>query len=66
MNLTIRSVEQKIMSKDVVEKTFQTKFFDQMAFLLRFYANEKNIWDEETKKLVCEQPLKKMDSCGWV
>jgi hypothetical protein len=32
--------------------------------MLRFYANEKKYLDEETKKLVCEQPLKKMDS--WV
>jgi hypothetical protein len=31
--------------------------------MLRFYANEKKFGDEETK-LVCEQPLKKMDSCG--
>ena len=50
----------KIMSKDVVEKTFQTKFLTKWLFDVEIFMRMKKIFgDEETKKLVCEQPLKR-------
>ena len=50
----------KIMSKDVIEKTFQTKFITKWLFDVEIFMRMKKIYgDEETKKLVCEQPLKR-------
>ncbi|MCG9791614.1 glycosyltransferase [Flavobacterium algicola] len=50
----------KIMSKDVIEKTFQTKFLTKWLFDVEIFMRMKKIYgDEETKKLVCEQPLKR-------
>ncbi|AWG20452.1 transcriptional regulator [Flavobacterium faecale] len=50
----------KIMSKDVIEKTFQTKFLTKWLFDVEIFMRMKKIYgDEETKKMVCEQPLKR-------
>lgn len=50
----------KIMSKDVIENTFQEKFLTKWLFDVEIFMRMKKIYgDEETKKLVCEQPLKR-------
>ncbi len=50
----------KIMSKDVIENTFQTKFITKWLFDVEIFMRMKKIYgDEETKKIVCEQPLKR-------
>lgn len=50
----------KIMSKDVIENTFQTKFITKCLFDVEIFMRMKKIYgDEETKKIVCEQPLKR-------
>ncbi|UQD55856.1 glycosyltransferase [Flavobacterium sp. K5-23] len=50
----------KIMSKDVIENTFQVKFLTKWLFDVEIFMRMKKIYgDEETKKLVCEQPLKR-------
>ncbi|NRT13260.1 glycosyltransferase [Flavobacterium sp. 14A] len=50
----------KIMSKDVIENTFQTKFITKWLFDVEIFMRMKKIYgDEETKQIVCEQPLKR-------
>ncbi|CAN1548400.1 CitB Response regulator containing a CheY-like receiver domain and an HTH DNA-binding domain [Flavobacteriaceae bacterium] len=48
----------KIMSKEVVEKTFQKKFLTKWLFDVEIFMRMKKIYGkEETKKMVCEKPL---------
>jgi CheY-like chemotaxis protein len=48
----------KIMSKEIIEKTFQNKFLTKWLFDVEIFMRMKKIYgDEETKKLVCEKPL---------
>jgi hypothetical protein len=48
----------KIMSKDIVEKTFQTKFITKWLFDVEIFMRMRNIFGlEEAKKMVCEKPL---------
>lgn len=50
----------KIMTKDVIDTTFQTQFLTKWLFDVEIFMRMKKIYgDEETKKLVCEQPLKR-------
>ncbi|WP_418262022.1 glycosyltransferase [Flavobacterium faecale] len=50
----------KIMTKDVIDNTFQTKFLTKWLFDVEIFMRMKKIYgDEETKKMVCEQPLKR-------
>lgn len=50
----------KIMSRDVIENTFQEKFLTKWLFDVEIFMRMKKIYgNEETKKLVCEQPLKR-------
>jgi CheY-like chemotaxis protein len=50
----------KVMSRDVIENTFQTKFITKWLFDVEIFMRMKKIYgNEETKKLVCEQPLKR-------
>ncbi len=50
----------KVMTRDVVEKTFQTKFLTKWLFDVEIFMRMKKIYgDQETKKMVCEQPLKR-------
>lgn len=50
----------KIMSRDVIDKTFQTKFLTKWLFDVEIFMRMKKVYgDEETKKIVCEQPLKR-------
>lgn len=48
----------KIMTKDIVEKTFQTKFITKWLFDVEIFMRMRNIFGlEEAKKMVCEKPL---------
>lgn len=50
----------KIMSRDVIEKTFQTKFLTKWLFDVEILMRMKQVYgDEKTKQIVCEQPLKR-------
>ncbi|OCB78465.1 glycosyltransferase [Flavobacterium crassostreae] len=50
----------KIMSKEVIENTFQTKFLTKWLFDVEIFMRMKKIYgDQETKKIVCEVPLKR-------
>ncbi|MDQ5928252.1 MAG: hypothetical protein QG594_26 [Bacteroidota bacterium] len=50
----------KIMTKDVVVKTFQTKFLTKWLFDVEIFMRMKAIYgNEQTKAMVCEQPLKR-------
>ena len=48
----------KIMSKEVIEKTFQKKFLTKWLFDVEIFMRMRNIYGlEGTKKMVCEKPL---------
>lgn len=50
----------KIMTRDVVEKTFQTKFLTKWLFDVEIFMRMKAIYgDNETKAMVSEMPLKR-------
>jgi CheY-like chemotaxis protein len=48
----------KIMTKEIVNKTFQTKFITKWLFDVEIFMRMRNIFGlEETKKMLCEKPL---------
>jgi len=48
----------KIMTKEIVEKTFQKKFLTKWLFDVEIFMRMKNEYGaEEAKKLICEKPL---------
>jgi len=48
----------KIMTKEIVEKTFQKKFLTRWLFDVEIFMRMKNEYGlEEAKKLICEKPL---------
>ncbi|MGO4822551.1 MULTISPECIES: response regulator [unclassified Flavobacterium] len=54
----------KIMSKEVVEKTFSEKFKTNQTFDLEILMRmKKEYGNSKTKKIVCEQPLQRWMSC---
>ncbi|WP_298147742.1 glycosyltransferase [Flavobacterium sp.] len=68
INLIIRKVLQmdfndtqcgaKIMSKEIVEKTFQKKFLTKWLFDVEIFMRMKKVYgSEKAKTLICEKPL---------
>ena len=50
----------KIMTKEIVEKTFQTKFHTRWLFDVEIFMRMKKVYGlQQAKKLICEQPLKR-------
>ncbi len=50
----------KIMTKEIVEKTFQKKFLTKWLFDVEIFMRMKKIYgDHEVQNLICEQPLKR-------
>lgn len=50
----------KIMTKEIVEKTFQTKFLTRWLFDVEIFMRMKKVYGlKQTKNLICEQPLKR-------
>ncbi|AIG29750.1 transcriptional regulator [Flavobacterium psychrophilum] len=50
----------KIMTKEIVEKTFQKKFLTKWLFDVEIFMRMKKIYGhKEAQNLICEQPLKK-------
>ncbi|WP_130735758.1 glycosyltransferase [Flavobacterium sp. J27] len=50
----------KIMTKEIVEKTFQTKFLTRWLFDVEIFMRMKKVYGlQQAKKLICEQPLKR-------
>ena len=50
----------KIMTKEIIEKTFQTKFLTKWLFDVEIFMRMKKVYgSKEAKKLICEQPLKR-------
>jgi hypothetical protein len=48
----------KIMTKEIVEKTFQKKFLTKWLFDVEIFMRMKKEYGaEEAKKLICEKPL---------
>jgi CheY-like chemotaxis protein len=48
----------KIMTKEIVEKTFQKKFLTRWLFDVEIFMRMKKVYGlEESKKLICEKPL---------
>jgi CheY-like chemotaxis protein len=48
----------KIMSKEIVEKTFQKKFLTRWLFDVEIFMRMKKVYGSlEAKKLICEKPL---------
>jgi CheY-like chemotaxis protein len=48
----------KIMTKEIVENTFQKKFLTRWLFDVEIFMRMKKVYGtEETKKLICEKPL---------
>ena len=60
MNFNDTQCGAKVMTKDVVEKTFQTKFLTKWLFDVEIFMRMKAIYgDNETKGMVSEMPLKR-------
>ena len=50
----------KIMTKEIVEKTFQTRFLTKWLFDVEIFMRMKKVYgSKEAKVLICEQPLKR-------
>ena len=50
----------KIMTKEIVEKTFQTKFLTRWLFDVEIFMRMKKVYGlQQAKNLICEQPLKR-------
>lgn len=48
----------KIMTKEIVKKTFQKKFLTRWLFDVEIFMRMKRVYGlEESKKLICEKPL---------
>lgn len=48
----------KIMTKEIVKKTFQEKFLTRWLFDVEIFMRMKKVYGlEESKKLICEKPL---------
>lgn len=48
----------KIMTKEIVKKTFQKKFLTRWLFDVEIFMRMKKVYGlEESKKLICEKPL---------
>lgn len=48
----------KIMTKEIVEKTFQKKFLTKWLFDVEIFMRMKKVYgSDEAKKLICEKPL---------
>jgi len=48
----------KIMTKEIVEKTFQKKFLTRWLFDVEIFMRMKKVYgSDEAKKLICEKPL---------
>ncbi|NHN26619.1 glycosyltransferase [Flavobacterium jejuense] len=50
----------KIMTKEIIEKTFQTRFLTKWLFDVEIFMRMKKVYgSKEAKELICEQPLKR-------
>ncbi|WP_430399965.1 glycosyltransferase [Flavobacterium sp.] len=50
----------KIMTKEIIEKTFQTKFLTKWLFDVEIFMRMKKTYGlQEAKEMICEQPLKR-------
>lgn len=50
----------KIMTKEIIEKTFQTKFLTKWLFDVEIFMRMKRVYGlQKAKQMICEQPLKR-------
>lgn len=50
----------KIMTREIIEKTFQTKFLTKWLFDVEIFMRMKKAYGlQEAKEMICEQPLKR-------